>query len=80
MGPRSIGAQRKAKSSDQQSGVFSLKRVESSLGSGQQLPEEFHRFQRAAGFLRCLRKGWRGTASGAQTREVCQLSSSSGIY
>ena len=80
MGPRSMGAQRKAKSSDQQSGVFQLEESRVQLGDGQQLPEEFYRFQRAAGFLRCLRKGWRGTASGAQTREVCQLSSGSGIY
>ena len=80
MEPRSIGAKRKAKSSDHQSGLFQLEESRVQLGEWPAVARGISFFSEGGGVLGALTKGWRGTASGAQTREVCQLSSGSGIY
>ena len=57
MGPRSIGAQRKAKSSDQQSGVFQLEESQVQLGEWPAVARGISSFSEGSGVLALLTKG-----------------------
>ena len=57
MEPRSIGAKRKAKSSDQQSGLFQLEESRVQLGEWQAIARGISSFSEGGGVLGALTKG-----------------------